>query len=105
MSARSRHPHPLAVGVGEVHQHLVGAERQPVGGLELGVERLGQRRVDAEHAAPGAELAVVELLRRGAGRGMLEGDWVGVAMMKTFLACATTVSATSASRARSLMVA
>ena len=48
-------------GVVEVEQHLVGAERQPVGGVEVGVERLGQRRVGAEHAAPGAQLALVEL--------------------------------------------
>jgi hypothetical protein len=38
-----------------------GAQGQPVGGVEVGVERLGQRRVGAEHAAPGAQLALVEL--------------------------------------------
>ena len=60
----------LAVGVGEVHQHLVGAQRQAVLGLELGVERLRQRGVDAEHAAPGAQLAGVELPVRMVGGAM-----------------------------------
>ncbi len=50
------HPHALVLGVREVHEHLVGAELQAVGGLELCVERLGHRRVRAQHAAPGAQL-------------------------------------------------
>ena len=55
------HAHAPVRGVVEVQQDLVGAQRQPVGGVEVGVERLGQRRVGAEHAAPGAQLALVEL--------------------------------------------
>jgi hypothetical protein len=56
-------PHAQAPlgGVIEVEQHLVGAQGQPVGRIEIGVERLRQRRVGAEHAAPGAQLALVEL--------------------------------------------
>ena len=64
-----RHAHALALGIVEVQEHLVRRERQAVRRLELGVERLRERRVDAQHPAPGAELPVVERLGlAGAGR-------------------------------------
>ena len=61
--------HALALRVVEVQEHLVGRERQAVRRLELGVERLRERRVDPQHPAPGAQLAVVE----GLGAGGLAG--------------------------------
>ena len=54
------HAHAVLVGVGELHEHLVGHERQAVPGLELVVERLRQRGVGAQQTPPGAQLAIVE---------------------------------------------
>jgi hypothetical protein len=55
------HPHAPVLGVVEIEQDLVGAQRQSVSGVEVGVQRLGQRRMGTQHAAPGAQLALVEL--------------------------------------------
>src|SRR3954471_581151 len=53
----------LAVGrVGEVHEDLVGGDGEAMLGLELGVERLDEAGVDAEQAAPGAELLRAQLV-------------------------------------------
>ena len=42
-------------------QHLVGGQRQAVAGLELGVELLDERGVDAHEPAPRRELDFAEL--------------------------------------------
>ena len=61
------HAH-LAVGaVGQEQQHLIRAQREAVGGGQLGVELARQRRVGAQEAAPGAELELVELFAAACG--------------------------------------
>ena len=51
-----RHAHAVLGRVGEEHQDLVGRDREPVLGVHLGVELLGDAGVGLEHAAPGREL-------------------------------------------------
>ena len=63
------HAHLPAGGLDEVVEDLVGAERQPVRALELGVDALGERGVGAHQAAPRADLLLAEcLLLRGDAR-------------------------------------
>src|SRR5919109_2154417 len=50
------HPAAPVWGGLQIDQHLVGAEGQVVLGEQLGVERLHERAVDAEHAAPRPKL-------------------------------------------------
>jgi aspartate/methionine/tyrosine aminotransferase len=58
------HAHAAVGLAGEEEQHLVGGKRQAVGFGQLGVERSRELRVDAQHAAPCAELLVVKQLDR-----------------------------------------
>ena len=50
------HAQPALRRVGQEQQHLVRGQRQAVLAHQLRVERLGQARVDPQHAPPGAEL-------------------------------------------------
>jgi hypothetical protein len=54
------HPQVIALRVYEVHQHLVGAQRQPVRALELGVQLVHHVAVRGEHPAPRRELAIAQ---------------------------------------------
>src|SRR4051794_19048313 len=87
------HPHPAAVGVRQVHEHLVGGQRQPVLCEELGVERLGELGMDAQQAAPGAKLARVQGCDRHS-HGNHEGSprWLRTQLEHAIVACATTSS-------------
>ena len=69
-----RHPQPLLRGVLEVDQDVVRGQGEAMGGIELGVERAQQRRVDAQHPAPGAELGRRELCVGRGERGHARQD-------------------------------
>ncbi|GAC1658736.1 MAG: hypothetical protein NVS4B13_02210 [Candidatus Elarobacter sp.] len=66
------HPHPPALAVPQVQQHLIRSQRQRVRLLELGVELLDERRVRAQQSAPGGQLAIGQVASP-LGR---DGGWI-----------------------------
>ena len=58
------HAHPLVVGLAEVHEHLIVAEREP-GRREVALDGGDQVGLDLDERAPGRHLAGVEPPRVG----------------------------------------